>query len=547
MPSGINRRSVLHGLGTASAIGLAGCLGGSGGDGSSNTVVTDALREEPRSLNPYQTTRFVDLTVLQFVVEPLLTLDSDFNPVPLVAEDWEWGEEKRSITFTLKDLQFHDGSDVTSEDVKASLARYTSQSPLASYLPEDNGGITNTKTPSDSEITFEFAEPRPLALYFFADGHTAIQPASFIEEARNGETNIGTDGLIGTGPYEFDEWASGNNVTLTKYDNYEHAPGFVGNAGPALADEYVLDIVPEASTRKNAVSQGDASTTFHLPPKFVNSLQENDDVGVKIDPAYGVQYMACNANNGPTSEKDVRVAIAHAVNKENIVQKAWSGVGFAIDGLITEATTGYWDGVSDVAYQHSLEKARQRLDDAGWTNSSQGETRSKDGQNLTLSLITFSNLDQWRSAGTIIQSQLGQIGINVDVNTAEVGQIYDRGNSGEYNLIIAKNMWWFGPTYLDFLCHSRNIGSSNYGRLQGEQAQALDENLETALNALSSDERQEALNEVQRITVESAAWIPLVSRTWRGAWNKSEVSGMDAVTEHPWWPALARALNLDPA
>jgi peptide/nickel transport system substrate-binding protein len=525
-------------------MGLAGCLGSSGDESSS--TVTDALREEPRSMNPYQTTRFVDLTALQFVVEPLLTLDSDFNPVPLVAEDWEWGEEKRSITFTLKDLQFHDGSDVTSEDVAASLSRYTSQSPLASYLPEDSGGITNTKTPSDSEVTFEFAEPRPLALYFFADGHTAIQPASFIEDARNGDTNIGQDGLVGTGPYEFDEWESGNNVTLTKYDDYEHGPDFLENAGPALADEYVLDIVPEASTRKNAVAQNDASVTFHLPPKFVNSLEENDDTGVKIDPAYGVQYMACNANRGPTGEKDVRVAIAQAIDKEVIVEKAWNGVGFSIDGLITEATTGYWDGVSDIAYQYSLDQARQRLEGAGWTNSSEGETRTKDGEELTLQLITFSNLDQWRSAGTIIQNQLANIGVNVDVNTAEVGQIYDRGNSGDYHLIIAKNMWWFGPTYLDFLCHSRNIGSSNYGRLQGEPAAKLDGNLETALNALSQEERRKALEEVQRITVESAAWIPLASRTWRGAWNKSAISGMDGVTEHPWWPALARAVNLEP-
>lgn len=555
MPPDHKRRAILHSIGGAAAIGLAGCLGGgnntgSSGNtstGSSGTTIIDALREEPRSMNPYQTTRFVDLTALQYVVEPLLTLNADFEPVPLVAKDWEWGKEKQSITFTLKDLTFHDGSDVTSKDVAASLERYTSQSPLASYLPKDSGGISSTKTPSDSEITFEFAQSRPLALNFFADGHTAIQPKSFIEKARNGKTNIGQDGLVGTGPYKFDEWQSGNSITLTKYDDYEHAPEYVGNAGPALADEYVLKIVPEASTRKNAISQGDASVTFHLPPKFVNTFKQNDDVGVKNDPAYGVQYMACNASRGPTANKDVRVALAHAVNKQAIVDKSWSGVGFPIDGLITEATTGYWDGISDVSYQNSLKTARQRLDDAGWTNSSQGKTRTKNGNELSLQLITFSSLDQWRSAGTVIQSQLAEIGVKVDVNTAEVGQIYDRGNSGEYHLIIAKNMWWFGPTYLDFLCHSRNIGSSNYGRLQGKQADKLDKNLETAMSALSGEERQTALKNVQRIAVESAAWIPLVSRTWRGAWNKSAISGMDAVTKHPWWPALSRALDLDPA
>ncbi|WP_323173521.1 ABC transporter substrate-binding protein [Natrialba sp. PRR66] len=546
MPPGHKRRNLLHGIGAATAMGLAGCLG-AGSDGSSGNTVTDAIREEPRNMNPYQTTRFVDLTALQFVVEPLLTLNDDFEPVPLVADDWEWGEEKKSITFTLKDLTFHDGSDVTSEDVAASLDRYTSQSPLASYLPEESGGITNTKMPSDDEITFEFAESRPLALNFFADGHTAIQPKSLIEEARNGNTNIGQDGLVGTGPYEFDEWRSGNSITLAKFEDYNHGPDFVGNDGPVLADEYVLEIVPEASTRKNAVSQGDASITFHLPPKFVESLEQNGGVGVTIDPAYGAQYMACNAERGPTAEEDVRVALAHAVDKEAIVNKAWSGVGFPIDGLITEATTGYWEGVKDVAYQNDLETARQHLDDAGWTNSSQGETRTKDGDELSLDLITFSDLDQWRSAGTIIQNQLGNIGVSVNVDTAEVGQIYDRGNEGDYHLIIAKNMWWFGPTYLDFLCHSRNIGSSNYGRLQGETAAEMDENLETAMNALSNEERQTAIENVQRIAVESAAYIPLASRTWRGAWNKSAVDGVEAVTEHPWWPALSRALNLDPA
>lgn len=64
-------------------------------------AIADAVREEPRSMNPYRTTRFVDLTALQCVTEPLLTPDSDFEPAPLLAKDWEWGDENQSLTSTV--------------------------------------------------------------------------------------------------------------------------------------------------------------------------------------------------------------------------------------------------------------------------------------------------------------------------------------------------------------------------------------------------------------------------------------------------------------
>jgi len=193
-----------------------------------------------------------------------------------------------------------------------------------------------------------------------------------------------------------------------------------------------------------------------------------------------------------------------------------------------------------VAYPHDLDKARAYLDAAGWVDTNGDGIRDKDGSKLELALITFSDIDQWKRAGEIVQAQLAKVGIKVNLKFAEVGATYDRADAADYDLGIFRNTWWMGVPYLTFLTHSDNVHSSNYGQLKNE---TLDTMLLLASEELDDNLRREAFYAAQVIVVESAVWIPLVANVNVIA-AKPSVGGLEELFSHPWQPPIMRALVL---
>lgn len=496
------------------------------------------LGEEPETLDPHQTTRFHSYIVLHHIVEPLFTLDENFEVIPWLVEDYDWSADGLTMTLYLKKgILFHNGQEMTARDVKASYERYFDLSPLATYMPESADGIYAIETPDDYTVVLRFRSPKPLALYELADGHMGIMPAGWL--AATPDEDVGIRALVGTGPLKFVEWVPGDRIVTERFEEYRHGPAFNRNKGPAYVDRMVFRIIPEPATLVAELTAGEVDISFDVPPSAVAGLMRNPNIRIETVPTYSAQYMSVNMTRPLFEDIRIRQALAHAINKDAIARAAWHGVGHPISSLLSPATIGYWPGSQEVEYKYDPERAKALLDEAGWTVGA-GGVRTKDDQPLELTLITFSNIDQWRRAGEIIQAQLGAIGIRVHLETAEVGATYDRARVGDFDIGIFRNTWWLGHPYLFFLSHSVNIGSSNYA-LWGNPE--LDNNLEVAQNSLDPAEREHALNEAQRITIESAVWVPLVSNAQILA-AKTSVGGVDELIAHPWWPPTSRALEL---
>lgn len=503
-----------------------------------SATLIQGIGEEPESLDPQRTTRFHSLIVLSYIAEPLFTLDKDYKVVPLLAQSYTWSDDRLTMRVVLKEgLTFHNGAPVTSADVKASLERYITVSPLSSYLRPHTGGITGMETPDPRTIVIRFARAKPLALYDLADAHTGVLPASFIASTPSAE--IGIRGLIGTGPYAFKEWVPGDRIVLERNERYRHGPAFSPNRGPAHFQRLIFRIIPEDATMTAEVAAGNVDLTFDVTPSGLAQLRTNPNVVVMQAPTYSVQYLVLNMERWFFQSARVRQAIAHSIDKEAIAKAAWLGVGRPVEGLINEATIGYWPGVKGYAYRYDVERAKQLFSEAGWRPGPDGILRRED-QRFDVTLITFSNIDQWRRAGVVVQSQLRQVGIDAKVETAEVGATYDRARAGTFDVGIFRNTWWLGQPYLNFLTHSVNIPSSNFSRWGNPE---LDKLLDAAGSSLDAAERERALQRVQRIVVESAVWVPLVSNTSLLAAKKS-VGGLDVMGAHPWWPVHLRALAL---
>lgn len=499
------------------------------------------LGEEPDTLDPNVTSRFHDYVVLSHVIEPLFTLDKDYKAIPLLLEDYDWEVKDQGSEMRVKlkeNILFHNGEEMTTEDVKYSYNRYFELSPLANYLLPENGGINEMEIINDYEMIFHFEADKPLALYFMADHHVGIMPKSWLEETSS--QDIGRNELIGTGPLMFESWVSGDRIILTRNEDYSHAPAYLSTQGPAKTPQLTIRIIPEDSTLMGEIITGGIDFTFDIAPSSVRPLENQPDIRVETTPTYSAQYMAVNMTKDIFNDKEMRMAIAHAINKEEIANSAWFGVGEPIDGLINKAVVGYWSGIEDVAYDFNPEKSRELLDDLGWIDENGDGVREKDGEELELTLITFSDIDQWRIAGEVVQAQLADIGIDVDLRAAEVGATYDRAEAADFDIGIFRNTWWLGQPYLRFLTHSTSIPTSNYAHYSNPE---LDENIEIAGDSMDPEERERAINRVQEIIVDSAVWVPLVANVEILVANE-ELKGVDELIEHPWWPAIARAILL---
>ena len=497
------------------------------------------IGEEPDTLDPNETNRFHSLVVLNYVVEPLFALNEDYEAVPLLISGFEWSEDKLTMIVHLKEgITFHNGEEMTSEDVKASYERYFRLSPLANYLPPEKGGVIEIDTPDDYTVIFRFERPKPLALFYMADAHIAIMPAEWL--ATTPDEEVGVKSLIGTGPFQLVKWVRGDRIVMKRFEDYDHGPDFISNKGPAYIEDLVMRIVPEDATMVAEIMAGNIDFTFDVPLSAYKQLTATPNVQILSAPTFSIQYLVCNMERAPFVDKQVRMAIAHAVNKEEIAKAAWFGVGAPLYGLVGPATTGYWKGMNYIAYPNDLDKARAYLDAAGWVDSDGNGIRDKDGKALRLTLITFSNIDQWKRAAEIVQAQLAKVGIKVDIELAEVGATYDRAEAADYDLGIFRNTWWMGVPYLTFLTHSDNVHSSNFGQLEND---ALDTMLLLASEELDDNLRREAFYAAQIIVVESAVWIPLVANVNVIA-AKPSVGGLDELFSHPWQPPIMRALVL---
>src|SRR5699024_7019348 len=206
-----------------------------------------AHNAQPPTLDPHMTTAGVTSDMSRIAFETLLTVDFDYQPMPMLAESVEESDENKVFTFHLREgVTFHNGKEMTSEDVVASMNRWLEYSGVASEAFDD----AQFEEIDEYTVVLELEESSSIALDVLAskEQFAAIMPKVIIDEA----DAEGVNELIGTCPFEFVEWAQDQYVHYTKFDDYQlldsPADG-LGGKKEALVKDIYFDIVPDASTR----------------------------------------------------------------------------------------------------------------------------------------------------------------------------------------------------------------------------------------------------------------------------------------------------------
>lgn len=355
--------------------------------------ITLGIGTDPESLDPIEASSSPAAMVMLHVTEPLFDMTPEGEIEPLLAEDYEASEDGTEWTIKLKeDIEFHDGTSFNAEAVKFNLERLLdpdNEAPFRFLIDK----ISEIEVEDEYTVKITTEEPfAPIINHLSHDFVSMVSP----QAAEEYDDELG-ENPVGTGPFVFEEWTRGEEVTLTRNDDY-------WGEGPYL-DEVIFEIVPEDSTRVVMLETGEADAIMRVPPNDVERLDENSELYVEQVSSLRTIYLGFNNKEEPFDDKKVRQAFNYAVNKESIVNNILQGAGKVSDAPITSEIFGH---SGQEVYEYNPEKAEELLAEAGY----------EDGLSVTL----YHPVGRYLMDETIaqaVQSQLSEVGVDVELKTME--------------------------------------------------------------------------------------------------------------------------------
>ncbi|WP_293576057.1 ABC transporter substrate-binding protein [Phaeobacter sp.] len=356
-------------------------------------TLTVALQLEPPHLDPTSAAAgAIDQVLYANVFEGLTRFTSDGSVVPGLAQSWQISEDGLTYTFTLQDgVTFHDGTTMDAEDVKFSLdrARAEDSTNAQKALFAD---IASVDVVDPLTVTLTLAQPNGNLLFNLAWGDAVIVAPESIDTIKTAP--------IGTGAFTFTNWVQGDRIDLTRNPDY-------WGAAPALSGatfKFISD--PTAAFAAMMAEDIDAFSGFPAPENLPQ-FEADPRFQVLVGSTEGETILSINNKQAPFDNPKVRAAVAHAIDRQAIIDGAMFGYGTPIGSHFAPHNPAYVDLTGTSA--HDPDKARALLAEAGLP----------DGFATTLHLPPPSYA---RRGGEIIAAQLAEVGITAEIINVEWAQ-----------------------------------------------------------------------------------------------------------------------------
>jgi peptide/nickel transport system substrate-binding protein len=322
-----------------------------------------AMSVDPGDWQPLTNTDdFVHLVTIN-ILSKLVQFAPDYSVIPGLAESWAISEDGLTYTFYLHETTFHDGESCTSEDVVYSMEYFTTRGGMAgSYsVVEDIVAV------DDYTVQVTLSAPNAPFLHNLAWAASMILP-KHLYEGTELETNPYNKKPVGTGPFKFVEWVPGDHITLEANENYYE--------GRPYLDRLIFKIIPDSETALAAFDAGEVDAlSYGCIPSYSDAdyFMSRDDVYLVQLPAPRWDRVIFNTACEKLSDVRVRQAIAHAVDRQRIVDVAFGGVPVAATTANPVPIALAWAYSADAAgYEYNPTRAGELLDSAGFTAGSDG-------------------------------------------------------------------------------------------------------------------------------------------------------------------------------
>lgn len=470
------------------------------------------ISELPDTLDPHKTGAAITSTILNYAGDTLVAKNFDGEYVAGVATEWEISEDGLTWTFQLRDdITFHDGTPLNAEAVKANFDRILDPATNSITAAGLLGPMESTSAPG--EYTFEFVLGEPFAPLL--DNLTAavlsIASPDAIESMGD---DFGRRPVL-SGPWMVEEWRTGDRIILNRNPDYAWAPAFLHQDGPAYIETLVFQSIIEEAARIAAFEVGEIHQTS-IPSTDIERITSSDNSWIVSYLRKGVVFLEFNVQAEPFTDVAVRQALNYAVNKDEVLAAALEGYGQVAHGFLPPTIFGYWEGIDDYAPSFDPDQARTMLEEAGWTASDDG-VLEKDGNRFEFTALNLPT-DSWNRAAQVIQSQLGDIGIGMEIQQLEFATLLEEAKAGNHQAEI------MGYTYSDpdiayLWFHSDNAGEGlNLSHINDPQ---LDELIAQGRSAVDQEERAAVYAEMQQYVTDLALWVPLWIDEYYVGFNKS--------------------------
>ena len=437
--------------------------------------LTTALSTNPPTLDPQSTFNGFSFAVTNQMFETLFRVTPEGEIAPGLATEWEF-VEPTTLEVTLREgVTFHDGTPLDAAAVKASLER---------LLDPETGApgrfvvsaIQEIEVVDDQTLRLTTEEPFAPLLAHLAHPVTAVVPIAQAEGLARQP--------VGTGPFRFVSWEQGNEVVL------EANPDYWG--GEPAIQNVVYRIIPEVSTQLVELQSGGLDIIFNLPPDNFMSLEGEEGITTDSFLGWGSAHVGMNTENPKLQDPRVRAAIAHAIDKDLIIEEFLQGL--AEPAVAPIPPTVRFAADLTEPYPYDPERARELLQEAG-------------AEGLTLRLDIFQNPDL-EAVAQILQFILSEVGIDLEIRTQEYAAYAEAVQEPDTELYATT----WGTVTLDAdytlyaFFHPSQIPGNNTSRYSNERVTEL---LEQGRATPDDEARADLYREVQETIVEEVPMVTL--------------------------------------
>jgi len=401
---------------TSLGFGVTGAVPNYGG------VLKIGITQEILNLDPHVATAFSSFRVLENIYEGLVRYDQNMKLQPALAESWTVSPSGTEYVFKLRsNVKFHDGNQLTAEDVKYSLERILNpetKSPQASRLAE----IKEITVVNPLEIKIGLKEPYAPFLAALARAGVAIVPRDFETKVKDPKTD--TDG---TGPFKLVDFGS-DYAKLVKNVSY-WGKDAQGNQLPYL-DGLLFKVIPDVTTLRAAIKSGEIDLIFGfgVDVTTVDTLKNTSGLRVVSVPELAYSLLGIQNSRAPFNDVRVRQAVSLAIDRQQIVDVVYSGYA-QVCGPIPPSLT-QWNSLPSSSlrnYSRDVNKAKELLAKAGYPKG------------ISFKIMPIPTVPDALKIAQVVQEQLKAANIRVEIESVDFATFLNRWRGHDFDAFVSVN------------------------------------------------------------------------------------------------------------
>lgn len=458
------------------------------GSASGRTDLNLRISDAFSTVDPHNLSLNSDIMLSRQVYEPLYWINDEGEELPMLATEYSVSEDGLTWTFQLREgVTFQNGDPLTAQDVVYSYERCFDNA----YMQEKVEAIDSVTAPDDSTVEMHLK-------YQFSPLMEKIAAIGIVSQSF-AEANMDDQGLLGfnacgTGAYSVKEAIPDVSITLEAYSGYW--------GGEAPIKTLNFEQITDETTAVTAFEAGEIDV-MSIPSANWAQISESGQYNTDSRPSNHVVYLIFNTEAAPFDNRELRQAIAYAINREDIIAVAADGLADPATSLATSYMLGYTE--DHMTYEYDPEKAKELLAEAGYPDG------LDIGSMKTMSGSYFEKVMQ------VVQSQLAEIGITSTIEGMDGNSLVEDCITGNFTLADMGQNLSLDYDFLKTYFNEEYINGLNMARVSDSQIQEL---FEQGASTTDREERLAIYQEIEDLTQELCAYVPLYNLQTTTAWNK---------------------------